>query len=146
MIFPQSPRVREYNPKNISSSASPNNSSNTGGYRCLIRNSTLALKTPSLPALTFGLLYRRSSVAQHFAQKPHNRRTYQVATDREAMRATFPIRALVPGCECTIAQDLISRCLSVRREHHIDLAAVDEERCLGDTLVFLDIAHLVRSR
>ena len=30
-------------------------------YKCLIRNSTLALKTPSLPALTFGLLCWRTN-------------------------------------------------------------------------------------
>lgn len=91
-------------------------------YRYFLKNSTLALKAPSFPAFTFGLLCVLISCCSSLS---YAESTYHVALDRESMVTSFPVRTLVAWGELASAKDLIRQGLLFLRERCIDLAAVD---------------------
>ena len=60
---------------------------------------------------------------------PHlHSRDASVAPIRKAMRAPRPVIAPVAGRELSVAQNCVRLRLEVRREHHVGLAALNEQR------------------
>ena len=53
------------------------------------------------------------------------------------MSAAIPVGALISGCKLATAEHLIGLALRLDREHLVNRAGVDQERCLRGREVFL---------
>lgn len=103
--------------------------------RCPRRNPTVALNAPSFPALTRRLSCNGASVTEADALGV----PYHVRAHGEAVRAAFPVRACIAGCEPAPSEYRVSFLLCFLREHGVDFAAVDEQGRLRLGEVPLDI-------
>ena len=65
--------------------------------------------------------------------------THQIATDREAVGAAWPVRLRVPRRELAAPEDLVRNLLRLDGPHLVGLARVDKEWRLRDLEVFLDV-------
>lgn len=117
-------------------------------YRYLINHSTLSLKAPSLPALTFGLLCTNHTSVHTFIAQGRgesildivNQFTYQITANSKTVGAALPVSSLITGCELPIAQDCVSLLLLLGRELLVDGTTVDQQRHSG-LRVFLHGYH-----